>query len=52
MATIGYSVAKGKLIQEKNLKSKISFQTPFKNTFLECLQINRKRMDVLSPYIE
>jgi hypothetical protein len=30
MAPIGYSGSRGKLIREKNLKSKILSQTPFK----------------------
>jgi hypothetical protein len=33
MILMGYSGAQGTLIYEKNLKSKISCQTPFKYTF-------------------
>jgi hypothetical protein len=42
MVQMGYSGARGTLIYEKNLMSKISCQTPFKNKpqvkdhFLEC----------------
>jgi hypothetical protein len=32
MVLMGYSGARGTLIYEKNLKSKMSFQTPFKFT--------------------
>jgi hypothetical protein len=32
---MGYSEARGTLIYKKNLKSKISCQTPFKNTYKE-----------------
>jgi hypothetical protein len=32
---MGYSGAQGKLIHEINLKLKISFQTPFKMTYIE-----------------
>ncbi len=35
---MGYSVAGGKLIHEKNLKSKISWHCPFKKSFIADLR--------------
>jgi hypothetical protein len=42
-----YSEARGTLIYEKNLKSKISCQTPFKDLFLQ----NRQTKVTVRPHI-
>jgi hypothetical protein len=42
---MGYSRARGKLIYEKNMKSKISCQTPFNTKFI--FQENFTSVDIL-----
>jgi hypothetical protein len=43
MATAGYSWARGKLIHEKNLKSKISCQTPFMDKEKERGRVKKRK---------